>query len=146
MRRGFRSAAAILLLAGCGVTEIGTPGTKDQEPETLARVRVPVHQDGLRSQWEPAHLQGIEIDGVDFALGGETRDFWLLPGLHRIHPRYEECLHWPKSWFHGWCLGVGGINTYSAPFQAAAGRSYELRCVTSWNSGPWVQVRIEEMP
>jgi hypothetical protein len=91
MRRAFQSVAATLLLAGCGATEIGTPATKDKEPQILARVRVPVHQDGLRGQWEPAHLQGVEVDG-------ETRDFWLLPGPHRIHPRYEDCLLWPTSW------------------------------------------------
>ena len=146
MSRGILSLTATLVLAGCGVTEVRTPGTEDKDPKTLVRVRVPVHHDDLRSQWEPAHLQGVEIDGIEVSLHGETRDFWLLPGPHRIHPRYEECLHWPRSWFHGWCLGVGHINTTSAPFLAEAGRSYDLRCITGWNSGPWVQVRIEENP
>ncbi len=146
MRRGLPFLAAALLLAGCGVTEVGTPFTADKDPRDLARVRVPLHQDGLRSEWEPAHLQGIEIDGTFYALDGEDRDFWLLPGLHRIHPRYEECLHWPSSWFNGGCMGIKTITTYSSPFQAAAGRTYDLRCIPSWNSGPWVQVRIKETP
>jgi len=88
-----------LLLSGCAVEAVHTPSTEGLSPDQLARLRVPAHHDGLRGFFAPAHLRTLMIDGVPYAIDRETTDFWLAPGEHRVRARYEDCIHWPTTWF-----------------------------------------------
>ena len=125
-----------LLLTGCAVQEIRTPSTEGKPPEQLARLRVAAHHDGLRSFSYPAHLRTLVIDGTPFAIDHETTDFWLLPGEHRIRARYADCIHGPTAGERSDRYAF--INDGFSQSSFTAGQAYELNCVMSWNSGPWV--------
>ena len=132
-----RFAPALLLLAGCAVEEIRTPSTEGKPPKQLARLRVAAHHDGLKKFPYPAHLRTLVLDGAPYAVEHETTDFWLLPGEHRVHARYEDCIHGPTAGPRSAAEAfVNGSS--SSSFTAEAGRTYELTCVVTLNSGPWI--------
>ena len=143
MRLGF--ALGLLLLAGCSFEEIRTPSTEGKPPERLARLRVAAHHDGLSGFSHPAHLRTLVIDGIPYAIDHETTDFWLLPGEHRVRARYADCIHGPTAGERS-DRDAFVNDGYSQPsFTAEAGRSYELSCVVSWNSGPQVALVFNQL-
>jgi hypothetical protein len=147
MTRGLPwTASLLLLLVDCAPRGVRTPSTEGKAPEALALLRVPVHHDRLTGNWSPAHLRALIIDGVAYELDRETTDFWLSPGEHRIHAKYVQCVHGLKSWY-AIAIEDSSINSFGQPpFKAEAGRSYELGCAVSWNSGPWVTLTFDEVP
>ena len=108
-------------------------------------MRAPVHQDSLIDfGFEPLHLRALLIDEVSTDLQSRTTPFKVLPGEHRIRVEFEDCIHWPKSWFksaHPQHVDVGN----RPRFTAEAGQVYDLICRSAWNSGPLVSMSFERI-
>ena len=134
-----------LLLNGCGAVEIATAATEGRAEETLGLLRVPVHHDGLIGfQSEPLHLRAVVIDGIPTDLQSGTTAFKVLPGEHRISAEFEDCIHWPKSWFK--TRTRQHVNLANLPRLMAESRQvHDLVCRIGWNSGPMVSIRFDKV-
>lgn len=142
MRRLLAPSLLALLMAGCS-SAIRMAGTENTPEAELVELLIPAHHENLRAHWGPAlHLKTVRIDGRDLDLSGEDRRVWLLPGKHQIFPSFETCVHWPSSWFKS--KSDAPVNADRLPpFESEGGRSYRLRLLVGWNSGPWYSLKFE---
>ncbi len=136
----------LLLLAGCATSDLRMPGTEGQAGELLARLLVQAHPERpVESRSGSIHLRALVVDGISHEIGGADRTLWVAPGEHAVRADWEECAHWPATWFRA-NREAHVTNAFApAPLQAEAGQAYRLGGVLSISSGVWVALTFEKV-